>query len=338
MNQRIKSIFGIFHILGYLTLLFSFILLVPLIFSLFYDNIAIFNSFLYTFIGSLITGFVLYKFTSKTHLDLSQGMIVCALGWLLFSFIGAFPYILGIGKSFINSYFEAMSGFTTTGITMFTGLNSMPKSILLWRSLTQWIGGLGIITFFIGISSKIYGAHRLFGAESHKAETDRPTPGLVNTVKILWLIYTFFTLLIVFLLYLNGVTLFNSINHSLTALSTGGFSTFDESIAFFSLNNFANANIIEYIIILGMLLGGISFLLHYFLLKGDFKKVFKNVEFRYFIGIIVLFFIFIIGERIVSNDIFKNVALFSKEFWFVLEKNVRTVLFQVVSIITTTGF
>ncbi|TYB31441.1 MAG: TrkH family potassium uptake protein [Candidatus Mcinerneyibacterium aminivorans] len=338
MKHRLKSISGIFHILSYLTLLFSFILIVPMIFALFFDGIEIFYSFVYTFLSSLVLGGILFFFTQKKELNLSQGMIVCALGWLFFSFIGAIPYILGINQSFVNSYFEAMSGFTTTGITMFTGLNSMPKSILLWRSLTQWLGGLGIITFFIGISSKIYGAHRLFGAESHKAETDRPTPGLINTVKILWLIYTFFTLLIIFLLHLNDVSLFNSINHGLTALSTGGFSTFDQSIAYFSINNYANSGAIEYIIILGMLLGGISFLLHYFFLRGEIKKVIQNIEFRYFIGILLLFFTLILGERIYSENIFSNVAIFSKEFWLILEKNIRTVLFQVVAILTTTGF
>ena len=338
MKNKYRSISNILNLMGYLLILFTIILTIPLLYSYLQSTQKIFYSFFYPFLISLSFGTILIKVFDKGKLSIAQGMIVCTLGWLFLSFIGALPYVFGIKASFINSYFEAMSGFTTTGITMFTGLDKFPKAILLWRSLTQWIGGLGIITFFLAISSKIQGAHRLFGAESHKADTDRPAPGLINTVKILWLIYSFFTILIIFLLYLNGMNLFDSINHSFTALSTGGFSTHDSSISYFMINNFKNYRLLEYIIILGMLLGGISFVTHYFFLKGRLKKVIKNIELRYFIGIILLFFGVILFEKVLRHDIYDGIRIFSKEFWLVTEDNIRNILFQVVSILTTTGF
>lgn len=123
---------------------------------------------------------------------------------------------------YLDGVFETMSGFTTTGITMFTGLDDMPKSIIFWRAWTQWLGGLGILTFFLAIIRQGGGAHRLFGAESHKIDVARPVPGLTNTIKTLWAIYIGFTGFIAVCLAVVGMSVFDSLCHTFTALSTGG--------------------------------------------------------------------------------------------------------------------
>ena len=241
-------------------------------------------------------------------------------------------------SSYLDAYFETMSGFTTTGITMFTGLDNFPKSILLWRALIQWIGGLGILTFFLAVFSKSTGAHLLFGAESHKISSERPVPGLSNTVKILWYIYTGFTLLIIIMLYAAGSSLFDSICHSLTTLSTGGYSPYDASIGHYKLIGHSNYRLIEYILIFGMFLGGTNFLMHYRLIRRDFKSVFKSTEMKFWLSFIFGFTLLIFIERFVHFYLMKPINFLDLNFLKSVESGVRTTLFQVVSIITTTGF
>ncbi len=231
-----------------------------------------------------------------------------------------------------------MSGFTTTGITMFTGLDQMPKSILFWRSLTQWVGGLGILTFFLAVTYRGGGAHRLFGAESHKVGTDRLVPGLINTLKMLWVIYTGFTLVIFTSLSRAGMSIFDSICHSFTALSTGGFSPHDASIGFYQASGHPHFVLIEYILIIGMVMGGTNFLIHYRVLKKDWRALFDNIEMKYWWGLIGLFVTIIFAERFANTGLLAQLSFETLEFWRQVEQTIRTVLFQVVSIITTTGF
>ena len=180
---------------------------------------------------SLVVGLVLRRGFEPGEYGVTGSMLICALGWILVSAFGALPFVIGIGSTYLDGYFEAMSGFTTTGITVFTGLDAMPRSILFWRSLTQWVGGLGILSFFLAVTFRVGAAHHIFGAESHKISAKRPVPGLFNTVKILWGIYGLFTVLSVLVLSLEGMPVFDSFNHTMTALSTGGFSPYDASIA-----------------------------------------------------------------------------------------------------------
>ena len=128
-----------------------------------------------------------------------------------------------------------MSGFSTTGITMYTGLDAMPQSILFWRALTQWVGGLGILTMFLVVAPKGGVAHHLFGAEGHKINVDRPVPGLANTIKILLAIYIIYTFFIALLLFALGMPFFDSLCHGMAALATGGFSPHDASIEYYRL-------------------------------------------------------------------------------------------------------
>lgn len=342
MRNRLKTLFTILNSLGTLFYVLGFILLVPLIFVL-VDNETIngyqtFYAFLYPSILSFVLGLLsksIFKAGSPSNF---QAMIICSLGWIFFSAIGSLVFVIGIKASFLDGFFETMSGFTTTGITMFTGLDQMPKSVLFWRSLTQWVGGLGILTFILAVTSLHSASHQLYGAEGHKINIRRPVPGLAHTIKIFWFIYTGLTCFIIVLLSITGMSIFDSVCHSLTALSTGGFSPHDASIEYYRLQGFQHYRIMEYIIILGMFFGGTNFLIHYHFLNRNFQAIKQNTEIRYWISFILLFCILILLERIVKNNSFKGVIFGSRAFWLELENNIRLTLFQVVSILTTTGF
>ena len=329
------------NLLGSLLILLGFFLMLPLIVSFLYkeqhQGWDMLSAFLIPGIISLLLGLslkTLFKAANPTKL---QAMLVCSLGWIIFSAVGALPFVIGIQSSYINGVFEAMSGFTTTGITMFTGLDQLPKSILFWRSLTQWIGGLGILTFFLAVTYRGGKAHSLFGAESHKIGMDRPVPGLANTLKILWGIYAVFTAVIILSLSFAGMSFFDSVCHSFTALSTGGFSPHDASIEYYHLIGHPHFIWFEYILIIGMLMGGTNFIIHYRVLRRDVKALFDNSEMRYWWSFIIIFVLIIFIERLINTELLHMLS--SRHLsWCHLEENFRLITFQVVSIITTTGF
>jgi trk system potassium uptake protein TrkH len=342
MRNRFQTLHTVLNLLGSLFIVLGFLLIVPFIFSAVDGEISQGHVALLAFLLPSGLAFALgiicrYFFRSENVGNL-QAMLVCSLGWIGFSAIGALPFVILIRASYVDGLFETMSGFTTTGITMFSGLDEMPRSILFWRSLTQWIGGLGILTFFLAVIFRGTGAHSLFGAESHKVEMRRPVPGLANTVKVLWGIYGGFTLLIAGSLFCLGMPLFDSVCHSFTALSTGGFSPHDASIGYYSLAGHTRFVWIEYVLILGMILGGTNFLIHYRVLKRDWKSLFDNDEIRYWWGFIALFVAVIFIENVARTGPGAHLSSGGSDFWRHIEERFRMVLFQVVSIITTTGF
>ena len=318
--------------LGALLLILGFVMLVPLIFVLVLrdgsESSRTLLAFVLPSLACIACGYSIRKLIGYTAPNTTQAMLICAAGWLVLSAAGAIPYVIGIHAGYLDAYFETMSGFTTTGITMFTGLDHMPRSIVFWRSLTQWVGGLGILTFFLAVSTRIPGAHLLFGAESHKITSGRPVPGMANTVKILWTVYTGFTMMIIALLRIAGMSMFDSLNHSFTALSTGGFSPYDASIAHFSALPGVNGIMVEYVLILGMILGGTSFLVHYRVLSGNIRSLWDNSEMRWWWVLIVS----------LASLVLLDHLLLSAETFVRGEQAVRTSLFQTVSILTTTGF
>jgi trk system potassium uptake protein TrkH len=320
------------------------VLLSPLIFVVVYwgqmgDGWITGIAFVVTALISFSLGLVLRNKFESEALDTTGSMLMCAVGWLCVSLIGALPFVIAIGSNYLDAGFEAMSGFTTTGITVFSGLDNMPRSVLFWRSLTQWLGGVGILSFFLMVVFQSGAAHHMFGAESHKISSVRPAPGLFHTLRILWAIYAAFTALAAVILALEKMPVFDAVCHALTALSTGGFSPHDSSIEFYSLSGRYNYRLIEYTIIFLMMLGGINFLVHYRVLTRDFKALWDNTEIRYFWRFIAGFTAIIIIDHLYKSGAFG--ALFTKgtpvklaEF----ESTVRRSLFQVVSILTTTGF
>jgi trk system potassium uptake protein TrkH len=257
--------------------------------------------------------------TSK-ELKKKDGYLVVSLGWIVMSLFGCLPYVIsGEIPEFTNAFFETISGYTTTGASILNDIEAVPKGLLLWRSLTQWIGGMGIIVLAVAILPFLgIGGMQLFVAEAPGITPDKLQPRIQETAKRLWLLYVGLTLLEAVLLYFAGMTPYDAANHALTTMATGGFSTKNDSIAGFS-------PLIQYIIIIFMFLAGTSFTLTYFGLKRQFKKIIKNEEF-------VVYTLFTVAITLIVTIALLTVADFG------LEKSFRDAFFQVVSIITTTGF
>lgn len=312
-------------------MLLGLILLIPSLFALLNgeDPIMIF-AYLIPSILSLVGGVAIFYSTKKSKMviNITTSMLICAVAWIMISLIGAIPFMIGLEKSFIDSFFEAVSGFTTTGITVFEGLEYMPLSIIFFRALIQWVGGLGILTFFLFVTFSGEGdMWQLFSAEGHKINSSRPVPNVFETVKILWLIYGGLTLLETILLTFAGMSLFDALTHSMTSLSTGGFSRYDASISYFQQNGY-NYRLIEYIITIFMFFGGMNFLIHYKIIFDTPKYFFKDTETKNYVKLILSFAaLMIISAWIISPDILNN-----------FEEVFRKTIFQVVSVITTTGF
>ncbi len=324
-----RFLFEVSPVMGYIGVILiyvSFLFLVPLIIDYLYlREFVNLKAFLIPALISFTLGFALKGRRPLDRIDHKQGMMIAALSWIIVSLIGSLPYLLGLHASFIDSFFETVSGFTTTGITMLSGLDTKIRAILFYRALTQWVGGLGILSFALLIIYQGGIASQLFEGESHKIRTKRITPGLFNTVRILWVIYGCLTLILIFLLKTEGVNIFDAVTHSFTTLSSGGFSTHDLSIGYYSAMNYPLSNIIEWTVIVFMLFAGMNFLFHYRVFQGDFKALWDSYEIK-------LFWLFICSASgIIIFKQFASGQFFSPDL-------VRTSIFQVVSIMTTTGF
>jgi trk system potassium uptake protein TrkH len=273
--------------------------------------------------GTSIFGLFIYLFTKDHENELRKrdGYIVVSLGWIVMSIFGALPFVIhGSIPSYTDAFFETMSGFTTTGASILNDIESLPQGLLLWRSLTQWMGGMGIIVLSLAIMPILgIGGMQLFVAEVPGPTKDKIHPRIRETAKRLWVIYLLFTVAEVFLLLLGGMNLFDSINHSFTTMATGGFSTKQASIAHF------NSPFIHYVIIIFMFLAGTNFTLHYHVLHARFKTLSRNEEFTFYLKVVSGFAIVI------------ALFLFFKGYSDP-ETSFRDSLFQVVSMVTTTGY
>ena len=250
-----------------------------------------------------------------------DGFLIVSIGWLLFSLFGSLPFILsGEIPSFTNAFFETISGFTTTGASILDEIEVLPHGLLFWRSLTQWLGGMGIIVMSLAILPLLgVGGMQLFVAEVPGPVPDKLHPRIKETAKRLWAIYIIFTFTETILLWIGKMSLFDAVCHSFTTMATGGYSTKTASLAYW------DSPYIHYVIVVFMFLAGTNFTLSYFALHLRFDKVWKNEEFRYFAG-------FILGFTILLTLILSFTEIQTGEESF------RHALFQVVSIITTTGF
>lgn len=310
------------NLLGLLLLLNSAFMVLCLPFSFYYRE----KSWWAITASAVITaacGFALRHFTRKRlNKDLKKrdGYLVVTSGWLVMSLLGSLPYLLsGAIPNFTDAFFETISGYTTTGASILTDIESLPKGILFWRSFTQWIGGMGIIVLAVAILPFLgIGGMQLFVAEAPGITPDKLQPRIQETAKRLWLIYFGLTFLEATLLFAGGMSVYDAINHALTTMATGGFSTKNSSAAGFS-------PYIQYVLIVFMFLAGTSFTLTYFGIKGLFGKIRKNEEF-----VVYSFFILAITTVVTIT------LLFVTDHG--LEQSFRHSLFQVISLITTTGF
>ncbi len=317
MNHKI-----ILRILGFLLILEGLCMAISIPIALIYSENTIFHLIISSLI-SLITGLTAWYFSRKAKKEIGkkESYLIVSLGWIIFSIFGAIPfYISGAIPSITNAFFETISGFTTTGASILNDIEAMPYSLLFWRSMIQWLGGMGIIVLSVAILPILgIGGMQLLVAEVPGLKPDKLHPRIKETAKRLWIIYVFFTVVEAILLKFGGMSLFDAINHSLTTMATGGYSTKQAGIGHW------DSPFIQYVITVFMIIAGTNFTLSYFALYFKFKKVFKNEEFRYYIG-------FILGFTIIIT--FSLFAFESLSF----EQSFRYSIFQVVSMITTTGF
>ena len=269
----------------------------------------------------------------KKEVQRKEGYIIVTFGWIVMSLSGMLPYLFsGAIPGVTNAFFETISGYTTTGATILEDIEALPEGILLWRSLTHWIGGMGIIVLAIAILPLLgIGGMQLFAAEAPGPSADKLHPRITDTAKRLWLIYVGYTAAETLLLKLAGMSFFDAINHSLATLSTGGFSTKNASLAFWN-----DQPLIQYIVIFFMFLAGSNFVLSYFAFKGKVQRVLRDEEFKFysiFIGIFT-----IVVALVVYFEANVPVTEYHPMVNGVAESSFRHALFQVVSVITTTGF
>lgn len=276
-------------------------------------------------LSSLITfsvGFVLFLLNRKVkkEIDKRDGYITVVLVWIVFTLFGSLPYLISESiPRFTDAFFETISGFTTTGSTILIDIEALPKDILYWRSLTQWLGGMGIIVLTVAILPFFgIGGFQLYIAEMPGVTYDKLHPRITATAKRIWAIYIIFTLAQIGLLCLGDMPLYDSICHALTTMSSGGFSIYNNSIASCSVYS-------QYVIIFFMIFAGTNFTLHYFALHFKFKKIFHDEEYRIYLTIIGVFTLIIAIGLSIAGDL--NI-----------EKAFRESLFTVTSILTTTGF
>ncbi len=318
MNSQI-----IFRFTGILILFLGLSMSAPLATSFLYGDHCT-QSLLLAMAITCLLGIIPFIFTKNQkgkQLSHRDGLAIVTLGWMMAGVVGALPYFLsGVTPDFTDACFESISGFTTTGASVITDIESLPEGILLWRSLTQWLGGMGIIVLSIAILPFLgIGGMQLYKAEIPSPVVDKLKPRISETARTLWKIYLFMTLLEVALLWGGGMSLFDSFCHAFCTLPTGGFSTKNASITQF------NSAYFDFVIVVFMLLAGINFSLHYRLLKGDLKIFGKDSECRVFLVIVGVFIV------LVTLDIYGEVyqSIFDA---------FRFAAFQISSIITTTGF
>ena len=314
---------NILSILGVLVTLNGLFMLLGLPFSFYYNEDLI--PLLLSGSISVLLGIFMWRFfkrgTERIELSRKDGYLVVSLGWVSMALFGMLPFILsGAIPNVFDAFFETMSGFTTTGASILNDIEAVPKGILFWRSMTQWIGGMGIIVLTVALVSIIgVGGMQLFVAEAPGITPDKLKPRIKDTAKRLWIIYVGLTLSESVFLMFGGMNFFDAINHSLTTMATGGFSTKNASMAYY------DSPYLQYVVIVFMFIAGINFTLTYFGLKLKFRKVWENEEFKAYVTTILIF-------TLLTT---LGIAYFTAGPF---EKAFRDAAFQVVSVITTTGF
>ncbi len=311
----------VFKILGFITMFLGASMLLPLPFSFYYGGDDVLPLSLSSGITMAVGALAFFLFKTKQEVRPKEGFLIVALGWIVFSALGALPYMLGhYIPSFTDAFFETMSGFTTTGATILTDIEALPEGILFWRSFTHWVGGMGIIVLGIAILPLLgVGGMQLFKAEVPGPIADKLTPRVTETAKILWGVYVLLSVIETILLMLGGMNLHSALCHTFGTMATGGYSTMNASVGGHE------SAYIDYVIIIFMIIAGMNFSLHYRLLKGNIKEVLLNRELQFYFAIITF------ATLIIGVDTYMN------NYSTILE-TLRYTLFQVVSIITTTGY
>lgn len=310
---------------GSLLIINGIFMLFAIIPGIFLDNDYGWKALLVSGSASAFVGALMHFYARGYDKNIGKrdGFLIVALGWVFLTLSGCLPYIVsGTIPDFSGAIFETISGYTTTGASVLNDIESVSPSILTWRSITHWIGGMGIIVLTVAILPILgIGGMQLFSAEAPGVTTDKLHPRITDTAKRLWIIYVGLTIAETILLKVAGMTWFDAVNHSMATVSTGGFSTKNASIAAYE------SPLIQYIIIFFMFASGVNFALTYWGLKGKLDKIYKNEEFKFYFGLTVLV------------TLFSTVVIMLKaDTGWSLEQTFRNSLFQVIAFITTTGF
>lgn len=311
----------VIKVLGNLLLVEALLMVPSLLISIHYNENDIL-AFIISIALIAIIGFVLSKKSVKTSkIKAKEGLTIVTIGWILVSFFGSLPFIISNSiPSFVDAFFESVSGFTTTGATILDDIETLPKGILFWRSFTHWIGGMGILVFTVAILPTIgVGGFQIFKAESPGPTADKITPRIKDTAKILYITYITISVLEIILLSLGRMNIYEAFIHTFGTVGTGGFSSKNLSVGAF------NNTYIYIVISIFMILSGAKFSLYFSLYKGKWKDVLKDEELKFYLGIIFTATI-LIGLNLYFTSYDK------------LGFALRDSLFQVSSIITTTGY
>ena len=314
----------IFHFFGLLLLFNGGFMLLSALVSLIYEDGVTFQIFL-AGITNLIVGIIAMVFTKNHSKEMNkrEGYMVVSFGWIIMSLSGTLPYLFtGSIPDFTNAFFETISGYTTTGASILNDIEAVPKGVLFWRSLTHWIGGMGIIVLAIAILPLLgIGGMQLFAAEAPGPSADKLHPRITDTAKRLYLIYVTLTLAQFFLLKVAGMTWFDAIGHSFSTVAIGGFSTHDESMGYFK------SNAIDTVAIVFMLLSSANFSLHFLVWrKRNPRLYFQDSELRFYLYCVTVISLICITYLYIGHQ------------FSTLSETIYKSLFQVVSMITTTGF
>ncbi|MBF0277200.1 MAG: TrkH family potassium uptake protein [SAR324 cluster bacterium] len=319
------NFFTIFYVLGSLLIFTGSMMIFPAIVSLIYNQGDI-AAFLISMVISISAGFPLWWFFRRhSTLNIKDSFFIASIGWILVSAASALPFVIhGTIPSFTDSFFEMMSGYTTTGSTILSDIESMPHGLLFWRSFTHLLGGMGFIMLIIIVLPfvSMEGMY-LYRAEASPGQVltrEKFNPQVKGTAIRLWIIYLGLNFLNTMLLWMGGMPLFDSMCHAFGTLSTSGYSTKNASFGHY------NSAYFDWITIIFMFLGGVTFLLHYQILKRQWGLVKINTEFRWYIGI-TLFFCAIVSWDLWDQHMYEGPM-----------ESIRYGTFQVVSILTTTGF
>ncbi len=312
---------AILNVLFALLAFLGIVLIFPALISFFYKENDLW-SFIQSIAISLTVGIIGFFLTrTSTELRAKDGFVIVTMGWILFSALGALPfYFSGYFSNYTDCFFETMSGFSTTGASILTDIEALPHGILFWRSLTHWLGGMGIILLSLAILPLLgVGGMQLFKAEVPGPTPDKLTPRIKHTAELLWGVYVLLSSAEILALRFAGMEWFDSVCHTFGTMATGGFSTKNASIAFY------NSSLIHSIIIFFMILAGANFSLHYRALRGKPKVYWHDPEVLFYISIITVsaFFVTLEAARFSDNPLIITI---------------RDSIFQVVSIITTTGY
>ncbi len=313
----------VLHVVGILSLFLGLSMLFPIIVGLIYADGSL-ASFLWAMGITCCAGvgsYLAFRREKVETITQREGMAIVAIGWTVVGLFGALPfYMNGTFHLFVDAFFESVSGFTTTGSSVMTDIESAAKGILFWRAFIQWLGGMGIIVLSVAILPFLgIGGMQLYKAEVPNPVPDKLKPRIRDTAMVLWKVYALISLAQVILLVAGGMDLFDALCHTFTTMPTGGFSTKNASIAHYHSFYF------ETVIIVFMLLAGINFSLHYQFLRGKPLAFWRDPECRFFLGAVLLI------TLVISFNVYGSV-------YETLGQAVRNSAFQVVSIVTTTGY